>query len=527
MPPTRTACYVRYSSDHQRAASIADQLALLTRLAEARGLPAPAVYEDAAISGTHTHRPGLQRLLADAAEGQVDVLLIEDLSRLARDLGDTDRLVKRLAFDGVRILAADGFDSANEFAGMQVGLRGIMDEHYIRDLARRTHRGQTGAIARGHHAGGRAYGYRSVPVPGPGGTPQGFARVIDAEQAAIVRRIFERFASGATVWDIVRELNRDHIPGPRGTTWSRSALYPDPKRPGVGILGNPLYRGEVVWNRTRWVKAPGAATRTAIPRPPEEWQVQQHPELVIVPPDLWAAAAAQIQRHAHRPGRRGTGLLTGILRCATCGAAYVAINQTRLGCSAHKERGPDVCAQALTLLRTRTERVLLDYVRQDLVSPEALAYFTAELLRAQAEHQPDTSAIKTRIQEADTRARNILRAIEAGIFTESTAAALRQAEADRTAAQRELEQAHRPPVAPIDPRIIHRRVVAQLDAIEDKPAARQALGEILGRVEIVALPTGPVARIDQGRALAALVENSGSGGALQLFSTLIELDLSS
>lgn len=523
--PSRIAAYVRYSSDHQRAASIADQVALLSALATARGLPAPRVFEDAAISGTHTHRPGLQALLAEAADGQIDVLLIEDLSRLARDLGDTDRLVKRLAFAGVRILAADGFDSANEFAGMHVGLRGIMDEHYIRDLARRTHRGQAGAIARGHHAGGRAYGYRSEPVPGSDGGPIGYRRIIEPAEAAIVRRIFERFAAGVSVYQLVRELNADRVPGPRGGTWARSALYPDPKRPGVGILGNPIYKGDVIWNRSRWIKAPGSATRTAIARPPTDWQVQHQPNLAIIEPSLWDAAQAQIHRHAGTPGRRGTGLLTGILRCATCGGTYVALNQTRLGCSTHKERGPTVCPQALTIHRARTEQAVLDYVRQDLVSPEAVAWFTAELARLSAAHRPDHDALKARIQEADTRARNILRAIEAGIFTESTAAALRAAEADRAAAQAELEQAARPAGPPIDPRVMHRRLVAQLDEVEDRAAARAALADILGEVQIVALPSGAVARIDKGRAVAALVEKSGSGGALRLISTYVDLQL--
>lgn len=53
-----------------------------------------------------------------------------------------------------------------------------------------------------------------------------------------------------TPYSIAHELNTDGIPGPRGGTWARSALYADPKRGGVGIVGNPLYRGEVVWNRS-------------------------------------------------------------------------------------------------------------------------------------------------------------------------------------------------------------------------------------------------------------------------------------
>ena len=514
----RAAAYVRYSSDRQRAESTADQVALLTRICDANGWTAPTVYADPALSGTHTERPELQRLLQDAAARRVDVLLIEDLSRLSRDLGEGDRLVKLLRHHGVRILSANGFDSDTEWSRLQVGLEGLMNEAYIRDLAARTHRGQQGAIDRGLSAGGRAYGYRSEPVLDAAGAVTGYRRIIDADQAAIVRRIFTRFASGVSVYQIVRELNAERVPGPRGGTWARSAIYPD-KRAGVGILGNPLYQGELIWNRSRWERIPGTKRRRRVERPPHEWRRQPAPELAIIDADLWARAQAQINRRAHKAGRRGTGLLTGILKCATCGANYVTVNASRLGCAAHKERGPEVCEQSATLIIDRTEQRLLDYVRRDLYSPAAVEFFVAELLRQQAAHQPDLSLIRRRIRDAEQRAQNILRAIEAGIFTDSTAAALRTAEAERDAAQAELTAAQAPITGQIDPRVIHRRMLARLGQTADRAALRQALADVLGAVEIATTPDGPVARIEQGRAMAALVENGGSGGALRLIST--------
>lgn len=514
----RTVAYVRYSSERQRADSAADQVALLTRLAVDRGWPAPTVYADPAISGTHTDRPELQRLLHDATARRIDVLLIEDLSRLSRDLGEGDRLVKTLRHHGVRIVSANGFDSDTEWSRLQVGLEGLMNEAYIRDLAARTHRGQQGAIDRGHSAGGRAYGYRSEPVTDAIGSIVGYRRIIDQSQAPVVRHIFERFACGATAYQIVRELNATRIPGPRGGTWARSAIYPD-KRLGVGILGNPLYIGQLIWNRTRWERIPGTKRRKRIERPPQEWQRADAPDLRIIDQDLWDRVQARVTRSAHKPGRRGTGLLTGILKCATCGANYVAINTARLGCAAHKERGPEVCQQSITLERERTEQRILDYVRRDLYRPEAVEYFISELLRQQAAHQPDLSHIKRRIRDAEQRASNILRAIEAGIFTDSTAAALRSAESERDAARADLAAAQTPITGHIDPRIIHRRMLARLGQTADRTALRAALADILGAVEISGTTNGPVAKIEQGRAMAALVDNSGSGGALRLIST--------
>src|SRR5437660_950727 len=73
---------------------------------------------------------------------------------------------------------------------------------------------------------------------------------IDEAQAAIVRRIFERYADGKAPRAIADELNRDEVPAPgsgwarterRQVGWVHSALNGDGK--ATGILHNPMYRG--------------------------------------------------------------------------------------------------------------------------------------------------------------------------------------------------------------------------------------------------------------------------------------------
>src|SRR5713101_3171231 len=101
----RCACYARFSSDLQRDTSIDDQLAVARRYAEAHGWIVNHVYTDAAVSGASLDRPGIQALLAAAARrpAPFDILLVDDSSRVSRDLADAVRLLQQLRFEGVRV----------------------------------------------------------------------------------------------------------------------------------------------------------------------------------------------------------------------------------------------------------------------------------------------------------------------------------------------------------------------------------------------------------------------------------------
>jgi site-specific DNA recombinase len=134
----RVACYACFSSDLQRETSIDDQLAVARRYAEAHGrtIAAEHVYTDAALSGASLERPGLQALLraADARPRAFDVLLVDDSSRVSRDLADAVRVLQELKFHGVRVIyISQNIDSANEQAETLVAVHGVVDSLYLRD----------------------------------------------------------------------------------------------------------------------------------------------------------------------------------------------------------------------------------------------------------------------------------------------------------------------------------------------------------------------------------------------------------
>ena len=101
----RVVVYARYSTDKQDARSIDDQVRRCRGFAANRGFEVVATFSDAAISGSHMEREQLQKLLSDADRRKFDCVLVEDLSRLSRDLGATWRIVfEDLASRGVRVI---------------------------------------------------------------------------------------------------------------------------------------------------------------------------------------------------------------------------------------------------------------------------------------------------------------------------------------------------------------------------------------------------------------------------------------
>ncbi len=97
--PMRYAIYARYSSDLQRQSSIEDQIRKCDEHGKAQGwVPAKGrIYTDEAISGVTTQRPGLQRMLAAAiaANPPFDVILVDDTSRISRNLSDAVQLFEK------------------------------------------------------------------------------------------------------------------------------------------------------------------------------------------------------------------------------------------------------------------------------------------------------------------------------------------------------------------------------------------------------------------------------------------------
>jgi hypothetical protein len=373
---------------------------------------------------------------------------------------------------------SDGYDS-NSGAGRKLlrGVRGLISETYLDDLRAKTHRGLSGQIERGYHAGGLSYGYRSV-VAGVNarGDPIGHRLEIDEAQAEIVREIFGRYGAGESCQRIAADLNARVVRGPRGGTWCVSALYGSPAK-GAGVLNNELYVGRYVWNRSKWIKNPDTGKRERFIRPESEWQSVARPELRILDEALWQAVRDRMASPRRAGGRRGRGgvpttLLGGIMRCGYCGGSVVKISARSYGCAAHKDRGPAVCG-GIEASYGNVDQIVLDYVRGVLTAPDVLAWIEKEALRRAAEitQSDEIDADRSREKHVQREIERLTDAVAQMGLSQALAERLGKAEAERDALKRARTRAS---VAPL-PSTIRAQVHALVTGLD--VALRAMLGD--------------------------------------------------
>jgi DNA invertase Pin-like site-specific DNA recombinase len=146
-------------------------------------------------------------------------VLVDDSSRLSRDNQHFNTLLCLFQYWGVSLISvSDGLDMREEHAKVAYQFRGIINELYLTDLRKKTHRGQMGQVLRGFSVGTRGYGYTTVPQGESKYDKKGrlradgFKLVIVAEEARIIQRIFRAFIERKAVTKIAKELNDEHVP---------------------------------------------------------------------------------------------------------------------------------------------------------------------------------------------------------------------------------------------------------------------------------------------------------------------------
>lgn len=500
----RAALYARYSSDQQNAASIADQHSLCRERAESDGWQVVGTYEDVAISGASTIlRPGIQALLADAQGGKFDIVLAEALDRVSRDQADVATLYKHLQFARVPLVTlAEG-----EISELHVGLKGTMNALFLKDLAKKTHRGQRGRVEKGFSAGAVGYGYRMIRRLDSEGELVRGEREIDEAQALVVNRVFREFAAGKSPRAIARDLNAEGIPGPTGKPWRDTSIRGDVRR-GTGILNNELYVGVRVWNHRHAVKDPTTGKTITRLNPESEWVRSEVPHLRIVSDELWQAAKRKQEELAARYAgvkqaaqsralhntRRPAYLLSGLLECGVCGGSYAIVVGDRYGCVGRHRKGS--CTNSRTIRRAELERRALAGIADKLVSADkieaAVAAYAAHINRENRERRVQADADTHALAKIERGIAGIIAAIEDGMYQPVMKA--RMAELEREKAEITARLAEAPADIPdVHPGIaaIYQRKVARLtETLENSETRLDASSDIRSLVGKVVLHPG-------------------------------------
>jgi site-specific DNA recombinase len=457
-PPMKLAAiYARFSTDLQSDRSIDDQIAVCRAYAERQGLTVAEIYQDRAISGASiVNRHGMQQLLAAASARRFQFIVADSTSRLGRDQEDRAAIRKRTKFAGITIMTpADGV-----VTDLTDGIRAVIDSVYIDDLRHAIRRAQRGRVSEGLAGGGLTYGYAAIA-----GEP-GRRRIVDGE-AAIVRRIFKDYLAGETPRAIAHALNAERATPPRGgKRWNASTILGSAIRCN-GILRNPIYGGELVWNRVRMVKHPDTSRRISQPNAETEWQRRAVPELAIVTPEIFAAAAARLKaRGGGHPSyhRRPRHILSGLLRCAACGAGMASLGLDRNGkkrirCSAHAESG--TCPDPHTFYLETIETAALEALRAELKHPQAIAEFVRtyheERKRLAAAAIGRRSRNEKRLAELEREIARLVDAIGKGFGDPAVLGpASTRLELERQAVARELAEDPGPKVTALHPAALAR-----------------------------------------------------------------------
>ena len=492
----RAVIYARYSTDLQRDASIEDQVRQCTARIEAEGWTLASTYSDHGISGASSLRPGYQKLLEDARRGTFEIVIAEALDRLSRDQEHIAALYKQLDFAGVRLFTlAEG-----EISELHVGLKGTMNALFLKDLAQKTRRGLEGRVRQGRSGGGLCYGYDVVREHDPAGNPVAGGRRINKAEAAVVRRIFDLYASGLSPRAIAKTLNREHVPGPRGRPWSDTTIRGHHTR-RTGVLHNELYVGRLVWNKQRYIKDPSTGKRVARVNPKTEWIVQAVPDLRILDDAVWNRVQTRLGHIRQSPGvakaratrfwerRRPKHLLTDLVSCGRCGGRFASVGRDYLACSAARRQG--TCNSRQSIRRSALETLILDGLRHRLMHPDLvetfIAEFHAEANRLSRNREAEITAQRKELEQVNRKLDALVEAIADGLRSDGLQAKLDDLEHRKKRLERGLTDT--PPQAPLlHPNLsaLYRRKIEQLHVALADPSIRdEALGILRGLIEAV------------------------------------------
>ena len=504
----RAAIYARYSSENQRPESIEDQISSCRRFAKENGFNVLKnhIYTDYALSGSRKDRDGLNTLIAACESKEFEVVLIDDLSRLARDNFLMLSVISNLHFEGIRIVSvSDGLDSYDEESKLGIQIRGIFNELHLQDLKKKTLRGLIGQKLRGFSVGEKTFGYRSVPygefvIDKKGNPrPEGHKLEIEPREAAIVLRIFNSYNDGCSINRIATMLNEEGILGRNNQKykWCNSTIS--------RILDNEKYIGKWVWNKTESRRDPSTGRRKRFPKSESEWITNNDDSLRIIPQQLWESVRErravsskawpkQIGKNgfSKNQGKRGgiypTHILSGMMTCASCGSTIGQISGKGggyFGCLGAK-RG--ACDSKILVRRKLVEDLILDEVNKQLASPENFQLVLKKVedeIRKLCSHVPDQIRVKeAELTKEDRRLTNFIEFIAEGRKSNALSKALEETEKRVNTLQAELNGLRNardrlfeaPPIEWIEAKLENVKALLEKNFAQSSEALRQLLG---------------------------------------------------
>ena len=145
MPKFKATAYIRlsYTDDHSSESdSVSNQRKLIENFVEHNpDIEVVSEKIDDGYSGIIFDRPAFKEMMQDVTDGNINCVIVKDLSRLGREYIETGRYLRRVfpAY-GVRFIAiTDSIDTAHDSGDdLAVSVKNIMNEAYCRDISIKT-----------------------------------------------------------------------------------------------------------------------------------------------------------------------------------------------------------------------------------------------------------------------------------------------------------------------------------------------------------------------------------------------------
>ena len=330
----RTAAYVRLSvedSGKPGADTIEGQKNLLLHFIEnEKSLSLYGLFCDNGRTGTDFERPEFEKLMEAVKHGEVDCIVVKDLSRFGRNYKETGNYLERIfPFLGVRFIAVnDGFDTLTAERGADgylVPLKNLINEVYSKDISKKSGSALATKQKNGDFIGAWApYGYRKCSDDPHKLEP-------DEATAPIVRQIFQWRVDGMSVTRIAKKLNDSGIPSPSAYLYNTGVCKTEKYNGAIWhiqavkiILTRQVYIGHMVQGTKR---QSFYENRRQYKKPQEEWVIVESTHEPIIDRDTFEKVQ-EIMRQRNEEYFEKLGrfsylettenILKGLIYCADC-----------------------------------------------------------------------------------------------------------------------------------------------------------------------------------------------------------------
>lgn len=420
----KAVIYARVSTEEQKDGQTIDsQISELERFAADKGWQVIDVYKDEGWSGGLLARPELDRLRDDASRGRFQIILLNDVDRLARDVSHLGIVKRDLERRGVEVIFRKLPAEKSPTYNLMINILGSFAEFERELIADRTRRGRRHKVEVRHEYLGSnpPYGYRYVCKDKSSGK-NGYLEVV-TEEASVVRQMFKWVdEEGLSAGRVVARLNQQQVvPRRGGAQWGKSSV--------IRILRSETYAG--IWH---YNKHEGAVPLKPVKqgqyrksikcsirrRPKSEWLPVTLPEsLRLIDRERWQRVQQQLTRNTtfSRRNARHNYLLRGLLRCGGCGAAMV-------GDPCHGKyyyRCYKRCKQVRTILEAELNEAVWGAIDRAIRQPQLLLQqltnLAAQRQQMAAGEQTDATAVATALQQIVFEEGRVIEAYRQGVLT--------------------------------------------------------------------------------------------------------------